>query len=1391
MYLPPSPTPGSIVNQIDQSVQYYTGALNVSIPLHTLKSRSLELPISLSYNGSGVKVNDLSSWVGLGWSLNAGGVISRVMRGLPDEYTGQIWVGSRFVPSKGWLDPAVRGGTGMEIIDFFTSTSNNNRANTIEFSNKTGTTVYGGANPQTWDTEPDEFYFNFGKHSGKFIFDKTGAIQILPAQNLRITNVITSASELGAGTNSREITSFKVIDEAGIVYTFGNLNPTSISSLTAVERTVHHYFTQNILCGRRRLPPDTDFPNPEQFGNPESFRIYKWAVAPLLQLALNGDDEVEAVNPSYTKNYLPFTSTWHLSRIESPNEVDFIDLSYSNEDIRYFTSHNVDVSQDNLDFYQDDFPYPPEQPWKKKYFGSFRNWTTATHLNDEKGQTSFLFGNNVLNVAVPFYPQTTTISTAYNTVSAKRLNQIVDGAGNKVHFIATDLRADLKGSRLLNQIDIYNFTNQLVKSYRLDHGYTASAPLTEAGIIDIEFDQFMYWFPFPGSTGVGWWPITEWGLDANGDHNEGALPVHDGEWANIYFSTVDADYWRLYLMKIFESGDNWLSQQESFTFNYDTTEVLPRRLSPKQDLWGYYNQNTSGHTIPGFSYNTSWSSGQWVPFSSNTLWAFGSVNVALPFRQTTVLDANGDPILVDPEFKANRAPSLQRTQCGVLKEIYFPTGAKKVFTYELNAQGSVSKGGLRVTKIDDYPDKNTNNFIRRDIKYFDGVPSSQSIIYGESWDQDPLNIESIRNSITVSSAPMNFTPATKGGSVGYARVEEFIAGLGKTIFYFKNPTSDPDIAGTTLDVNANQCASCPSYGPQTDNDHSRGLLYKTEVLDNNNKLLKRSTTLYTVNPSGFTPKLTHALKAGVRFQFNSGNPLDNRKQFAGFYSYKHDFVSVQSQTEELYDQSDPGNESKKIVTSTDYSYILRNQTPATVAPDLLPRMVKQTLPNGDKVINETQYTIDYPISSTGTDERANGIFRLKEKKIENVPIETIQYLERQEGAQLNRYYLGGAVTTFKEFSGQTGKVYPWQQYQLKAGSVASFSSHGWSSISGTLFNWPGATLYKPVLTFNGYDNFGNPVSTTSADGLTNTYTWGYGNALLTSAIQNPGSFQFQTTYTHTPLIGVTQIMDPNSRNSRFTYDNFNRLKLVKDHSDQIVARYRYNYQNQNAYNQIDFTYATEYTTGTVNVIKFTALGGLEPGTSLSWDFGDDSGKDNGSNPEIKHYPVPGTFTVRLYATNPEYPTTSASKQVRILPPAIVQITSPSTGTNATVCGTAPVVCVATTTDGPYTFQWQYQYSGSGSSNYVNIGANSSTLNFAVGGAQGTSSLVRCRITDPAGNVRYSNTVIVFYYCNQGGGGGGGNCPPGWTWNPNTSQCDPPQTNCSEGCFWNGFECICP
>lgn len=65
-------------------VSNYTGRAQISIPIFTIKSGNISVPISLSYNSGGVKVNDIPSSVGTNWSLNAGGVVSKIVKGMED-----------------------------------------------------------------------------------------------------------------------------------------------------------------------------------------------------------------------------------------------------------------------------------------------------------------------------------------------------------------------------------------------------------------------------------------------------------------------------------------------------------------------------------------------------------------------------------------------------------------------------------------------------------------------------------------------------------------------------------------------------------------------------------------------------------------------------------------------------------------------------------------------------------------------------------------------------------------------------------------------------------------------------------------------------------------------------------------------------------------------------------------------------------------------------------------------------------------------------------------------------------------------------------------------------------------------------------------------------------
>ena len=82
--VPPSPEAAALARYGEYPVGHTTGVPKIEIPLYDIQLGDYHLPISISYHASGIRVDDVASTVGLGWVLNAGGVVTRTIHGAPD-----------------------------------------------------------------------------------------------------------------------------------------------------------------------------------------------------------------------------------------------------------------------------------------------------------------------------------------------------------------------------------------------------------------------------------------------------------------------------------------------------------------------------------------------------------------------------------------------------------------------------------------------------------------------------------------------------------------------------------------------------------------------------------------------------------------------------------------------------------------------------------------------------------------------------------------------------------------------------------------------------------------------------------------------------------------------------------------------------------------------------------------------------------------------------------------------------------------------------------------------------------------------------------------------------------------------------------------------------------
>lgn len=91
--VPKSPESSSFQKYGDIPVGEYTGTASIAVPLYSIQNKDLQLPINLSYHASGIKVSQEATWVGLGWDLVPGGRITLQIRGGYDKYTDQFYQG--------------------------------------------------------------------------------------------------------------------------------------------------------------------------------------------------------------------------------------------------------------------------------------------------------------------------------------------------------------------------------------------------------------------------------------------------------------------------------------------------------------------------------------------------------------------------------------------------------------------------------------------------------------------------------------------------------------------------------------------------------------------------------------------------------------------------------------------------------------------------------------------------------------------------------------------------------------------------------------------------------------------------------------------------------------------------------------------------------------------------------------------------------------------------------------------------------------------------------------------------------------------------------------------------------------------------------------------------
>ncbi|GGF25750.1 hypothetical protein GCM10011518_38880 [Flavobacterium limi] len=623
------------------------------------------------------------------------------------------------------------------------------------------------------------------------------------------------------------------------------------------------------------------------------------------------------------------------------------------------------------------------------------------------------------------------------------------------------------------------------------------------------------------------------------------------------------------------------SEQSPYRFEYfgdndpltNDPYTLPYRLSPCQDHFGYYNNSYNQTIFPNNAENNPFRIDDWSLTSS------GDYNGGGPSFAYGI--SNG----------GTREPDAEASKACVLNKIIFPTSGYTSFEFETHPINYDNwhyswpiAGGLRVKKIEtkegpgsapmiknyEYPDYMSSEKCRAaDNPYYTWYDTGFTESPPREGDWTALAAFGVPSHLSINN---KFIVHVKGASqyrlgagtnAVYTTVKEFSPGNGSCIYHFSfapdlesGGWSDHDGVPTpgsfysalvqTEDIYAyatrlpphfdyKSISSCTFPFPNfVNNDWRRGHLLSKETYSENDVLLSQESTIYDI----------HALKAVPTYKVTSFGD-----EIAYYYARSYDIGGMAKPITQITKTYNSDGSYIEIKKEFDYNSTYHKQLTES----------REYTSKGDTIATKYYYPTEYGTSLSA----------LKDKNILS-PVDVRSYRNAKfiSGKQV-QYGVNGLPLTI--YSAET-----------KSTDIA--------------FNPQSPYTFSNKLS-NTYNLNNTLKSQTITDGITNVYLWGYNGqypvakivnsdyatvssiitqtqidnavtsgeialrALLDTLRTSPLMKNTQiTTYTYKPLVGMTSMTDEKGMTTYYEYDEFQRLKNVKDQQTNILSSNVYHYK---------------------------------------------------------------------------------------------------------------------------------------------------------------------------------------------------------------------------------------